>query len=85
MAPAFKWTNFVWAGGNHDADPRPGRGGAGDCASAFSLAKYTKSVSLMFRSLRCPRRGVVPRRCLALAFASFIAMSQTLPRRLRRP
>lgn len=33
----------------------------------------------MFRSLRRPRRGVVRAGALALAFASFIAMSQTLP------
>ena len=32
----------------------------------------------MFRSLRRPRRGVVRAGALALAFASFIAMSQTL-------
>lgn len=35
----------------------------------------------MFRSLRRPRRGVVRAGALALAFASFIAMSQTLPAR----
>ena len=35
----------------------------------------------MFRSLRRPRRGVVRAGALALAFASFIAMSQTLPTR----
>ena len=33
----------------------------------------------MFRSLRRPRRGVVRAGALALAFASFIAMSQTMP------
>ena len=35
----------------------------------------------MFRSLRRPRRGVVRAGALSLAFASFIAMSQTLPAR----
>ncbi|WP_314964409.1 peptidoglycan DD-metalloendopeptidase family protein [uncultured Actinomyces sp.] len=35
----------------------------------------------MFRSLRRPRRGVVRAGALALAFASFIAMSRTLPAR----
>ena len=35
----------------------------------------------MFRSLRHPRRGVVRAGALALAFASFIAMSQTLSAR----
>lgn len=35
----------------------------------------------MFRSLRRPRRGVVRAGALALAFASFIAMSQTLAAR----
>ena len=35
----------------------------------------------MFRSLRRPRRGVVRASALALAFASFIAMSQKLPAR----
>ena len=35
----------------------------------------------MFRSLRRPRRGVVRAGALALAFASFIAMSQTLSAR----